>query len=203
MDTSRLSQGEMIAGIAAVVLFVSMFLGWYSAGSGLSDAEREQAEQAIELADEQGVEVPDAARDALDDDGISVNAWQSFDFTDLILMLAVIAAIALVAVAATATQVNLPVALSAIVAGIGGLALLLVLYRLINPPADGIDRSIGIFIGLIATAGVAYGGWRAMEEEGTSFSDQADRVQGGGTGGGGAPPPPPPPQQPPPSGPAA
>ena len=35
----------------------------------------------------------------------------------------------------------------------------------------------GVFLGLIASAGIAYGGWRAMEEEGTSFGDQADRIQ--------------------------
>ncbi len=34
-----------------------------------------------------------------------------------------------------------------------------------------------MFLGLIASAGIAYGGWRAMEEEGTSFGDQADRLQ--------------------------
>ena len=37
----------------------------------------------------------------------------------------------------------------------------------------------GIFLGLIAAAGVAYGGYRAMQEEGASFSDTADRLSGG------------------------
>ncbi|HYH62800.1 MAG TPA: hypothetical protein VD766_13110, partial [Solirubrobacterales bacterium] len=167
----------MIAAIAAIVLFVSMFFAWYSA-PGISDEQRERAEEAIELAEESGVEVPQGARDALDADAPSANAWESFDFTDLILMLAILAALALAAIAATSTQVNLPVAMSALVTGLGALATLLVLYRLIDPPADGIDRAFGIFIGLIAAGGIAYGGWRAMEEEGTSFGDQADRFGG-------------------------
>ena len=49
-----------------------------------------------------------------------------------------------------------------------------------------VSRKIGVFLGLIAAVGIAYGGWRAMQEEGTSFGDQADRV------GGDNPPPPPP-----------
>ena len=32
-------------------------------------------------------------------------------------------------------------------------------------------REIGVFLGLIASAGIAYGGWMAMQEEGTSFQD--------------------------------
>ena len=30
MDTSRIGQGQMIAAVAAIVLFVVMFLSWYS-----------------------------------------------------------------------------------------------------------------------------------------------------------------------------
>ena len=82
----------------------------------------------------------------------------------------------------------------------------LTIFWIISPPDGGAAfastsaASIGVFLGLIAAAGVAYGGWMAMQEEGASFSAQADRL-----GGGDAPPPPPPPPAPPPSaaGPAA
>ena len=101
-------------------------------------------------------------------------------------------------IAANATSVNTPVAISAITTGLGILSVLLILYRIIDPPGSGdipdgfdigISRGIGVFLGLIAAGGIAYGGWRAMEEEGTSFGDQADRFSGGG--GGTSPPPPP------------
>ena len=62
-------------------------------------------------------------------------------------------------------------------------------------------RKIGVFLGLIAAAAVAVGGYMAMQEEGTSFSDEAGRFGGGGDAGTGAPPPPPPPSNPPPSNP--
>lgn len=198
MDTSRLGQGQMIAAVAAAALFIIMFLSWYSVGGELEDRVDEEIERleaqgvpddVIEQAREQAESAVDAAGDT------TANAWQAFDIIDLFLLLTILAALTLAAISATATRVNLPVALSSIVAGLGGLATLLVLYRLIDPPAEGIDRSFGIFLGLVATAAIAYGGWRAMEDEGTSFSDQADRPQGPGTGGGGTgggtPPPPP------------
>ena len=129
------------------------------------------------------------------------NAWEVFGGIDIVLFLAAVAGIALALMAATQSQANIPVALSAITAGLGVLAALLVLFRIISPPDGGfgdvidVGRSVGVFLGLIAAAGIAYGGWTAMQEEGTSFSDQADRLQGSGD----APPPPPPP----PAGPAA
>ena len=107
----------------------------------------------------------------------------------------------------------LPVAVSALTAGLGILSFVFVLFSIINTPSEGpidLDREIWVFVGVVLTAGIAYGGWMGMREEGTSFGEQADRVQdrasgpGDGTTGGGpagpgdsAPPPPPPP--PPPS----
>ena len=57
------------------------------------------------------------------------------------------------------------------------MAVVLILFRIISPPDFGasdfgvdldVGRSIGVFLGLIAAGGVAYGGWVAMQEEGTS-----------------------------------
>jgi hypothetical protein len=106
-----------------------------------------------------------------------------------------------------------PISMNAIVAALGGLAVLLILYRIIDPPGGGGDFSgvevdvtlkLGIFLGLLAAAGIAYGGYSAMREEGATFGDAADRLGGGGgqppAGGPPPPPPPPPAQQPPPPG---
>ena len=48
------------------------------------------------------------------------------------------------------------------------------------------NTNVGVFLGLIAAIGVTFGGWLAMQEEGTSFADEADRFRGGGSGAGGA-----------------
>ena len=39
-----------------------------------------------------------------------------------------------------------------------------------------VDREFGVFLGLIAAAAIAYGGWRSMQEEGTTFGGEADRL---------------------------
>ena len=63
------------------------------------------------------------------------------------------------------------------------LSTVLVLYRIIDPPADCAAREFGVFLGLIAAAAVAFGGWLAMQEEGDLFGDEAGRFGGGGDAG--------------------
>ena len=128
----------------------------------------------------------------------------------IFLMLAIVVAIGVAVIRLTDADVEPPVSMNAIVAGLGGFAVLLILYRIVFPPDFGsfggvsVDATLkfGIFLGLIAAAGIAYGGYSAMREEGATFGGEADRLGGGPPppAGGSAPPPPPPPpgQQPPP-----
>ena len=116
-----------------------------------------------------------------------------------------IAAIGLALISGSEGDVGLPVAASSIVTGLGAIAVLIIIISIISPPDLGVDlsgtgidhtRKIGVWLGLIAAAGIAYGGWRAMQEEGTSFGGEADRFRGApdeGTSAGPPPPPPPPP----------
>lgn len=165
MDTSRLERGELIAGVSGVVLLITMFLfSWFEVPGELG-----------ELADVAGVDT-------------GFNAWQSFDFIDLVLFVTVVAAIGIAVEKAMGIGANLPVAGSALVAGLGILSLVLVGYRVLDPPED-LDRAIGLWIGLLAVIGIVYGGWMGMQEEGTSFSGEADRLSSRDD----APPPPPPP----------
>ncbi len=179
MDFSRVRTGELIAGISGVALFIFSFFSWF----GVS---------APDIEAPAGIQFDVASFEE------SANAWESFDFIDIVLLLAVIAAVGLMVLSASQASVNLPVAASAITAGLGILATLLVLYRVIDPPDFGVEgldvgRKIGVFLGLIASAGIGLGGWMAMQEEGTTFSGEADRF-GGGQGPSEPPPPPPPPQ---------
>jgi hypothetical protein len=101
--------------------------------------------------------------------GFNVNAWESFSYTDLILFITGVSAIALALIAANDADVGLPVALSSVVAGLGALATLLVLFRIFNTPGEGnvdVGRQIGIFLGLIACGAITYAGYLGMQEEG-------------------------------------
>jgi hypothetical protein len=178
MDPDRLRTGELIAGIAGVLLFIVMFFGWF----GLPDVETGVPGLTAEgLAEAAGVDT-------------TANAWQAFDFIDLVLLVTIVIAVGLAVAAMAAQTVALPVAASALTAGLGILSTLLILYRIIDPPEEA-TREFWVFVGLVLAGAIAYGGWRAMQEEGTSFGAEADRVRGRGE-----PPPPPPPSS---QGPAA
>jgi hypothetical protein len=62
-------------------------------------------------------------------------------------------------------SVSYPVAGSAVTAGFGAVALVLIAYRLINPPGGGdVDLEIGAWLGLIAAAGITVGGYLGVQD---------------------------------------
>lgn len=183
MDVDRLSLGEKIAGASAVLLFIFMFFDWFkvdvSDGSGLFSV------------------------------SFGGSAWDALDVIPIILMLAIIAAIAVAVIRLTDAVFEPPVSMNAVVAILGAISVLLILYRIISPPSAGeitgidVNPALGIFLGLLAAVGITYGGYRAMQEEGTSFGDLGDQFSNRGGPGTGhtqqppsstTPPPPPPPQ---------
>jgi uncharacterized membrane protein YhaH (DUF805 family) len=196
MELDRLSMGEKISAGSAILLFVFMFFDWF------------------------GVKVPTEGFSGSLPGGES--AWDVLDVIPIFLMAAIVVALAVAVIRLTDADIEPPFSLNTLVAVLGGLAFVLILYRIISPPdfADfgnvPVETTLkfGIFLGLIAAAGIAYGGYSAMREEGMTFGDAADRLSGGGGGGappGGSglqtPPPPPPvgaqdpgPQAPPPRG---
>jgi hypothetical protein len=97
--------------------------------------------------------------------GQNATAWQAFSVVDLVMAAAAVAAISVAIVSLGRLSVSYPVAGSAMTAGFGGLALLLIAYRLINPPGSGdVDREVGAWLGLIAAAGITLGGYLGMQE---------------------------------------
>lgn len=190
MEVDKLSTGEKVSAVSAVLLFIFMFFDWF--GVKVSG-------------------VPGFSGDITGSGGGS--AWDALDVIPIFLMLAIVVAIGVAVIRLTDADLEPPISLNAIVAALGGLAVLLILYRIVSPPDFGsfggvtVDATLkfGIFLGLISAAGIAYGGYSAMREEGATFGDAADRLSGGGTpppppAAGQQPPPPPPPpsQQPPP-----
>ncbi len=186
MDVNRLTQGEKIAGASAVLLFIFMFFDWfsYSVSGG-----------AFTISS-------------------GGNAWDTLDFIPIVLLVTVIATIANAAIEASESDVETPVHGATVVTVLGAISVLLILFRIIDPPGSSVggvsvDVSIefGIIISFLAAAGIAYGGYRAMQEEGVTFGDAADSLSGGAGGGPSAspppPPPPPPPASPPPPPPSA
>jgi hypothetical protein len=179
----KLSPGEKIAGGSAILLFVFMFFDWF------------------------GVEVSGVGGFSGSVPGAGGSAWDALEFIPIILVIAIVAALVMAGLRLADSTAEPPVPMSTVVTVLGVISVLLILFRIVDPPSFdsfggvSIDAtlSVGIFLGLIAAGGIAYGGYSTMREEGITFGDAADRLSSGS----GSPPPPtsaatppPPPQQP-------
>lgn len=185
MDVDRLNTGEKIAGVSAVLLFIFMFFDWF------------------------GVEISGENGSVSFGSGGGGSAWDALDFIPFVLLVTIVIALVNVFLRLSDSDYEPPISLNVAVAVLGGISALLVLYRVISPPDFGsfggvtveATREFGLFLGLAAAIGIAFGGYKGMQEEGTSFGDTADRLSSGGnpppppSSGGTPPPPPPPPSQ--------
>ena len=130
MDTSRMSQGQMIAAAAGVLLIIFLFLPWL------------------------GVEGAD-----------NLSGWQSSNTFDVFLLITAVVAIA-AALTAGGGGIALPgVTMNGAAAVLGIVGTIVLLWLLIFDFPDGFDRKIGIFLALIAVAGIAFGSYSAAQED--------------------------------------
>jgi hypothetical protein len=158
-----LSRGEKIAAVSAALLFVLIFFfTWF------------------------GVEVTGVGGFS-GSTGEGGSAWDTLDLIRFVLLLTVI--VALVMAGQRLADTKLPVPMSVLVTMLGTISVLLILFRIVDPPTltsfggVSIDATlkVPIFLGLIAAGGIAYGGYTTMQEEGITFADAADRLSTGGS----------------------
>jgi hypothetical protein len=139
LDPNRLSQGQLVAALAAIALFIISFLPWF----GISDALQVQGTTIDE----------------------SYSIWEApgntFDFFLLILVLVAVVPPALALLGGGGEGGPLAPIATALLGGVGTL---MIIFMLFDPPAD-FDRKVGLFLGLIACAAVAVGGYLSMQEE--------------------------------------
>ncbi len=139
MEVDGIRRGELLAAASAIALLLIMLLfDWYGVehrGFGVGGHH-----------------------------GRGGDAFESFSFIDLFLLGTAVFAIVVAALSANDPRANTPVALSAITTLLGGLSVLLILFRIIDTP-HGLDRRLGVWLGLIAAFGILYGAWRAIQEQ--------------------------------------
>jgi hypothetical protein len=175
VDVNRLSRGEQIAGIAAVLLLIDMFLNWY--GANLND-------QLAQAAKRFGVDT-------------HVNAWQAFSTTDILIFVACVVTLVMVGVKVMGSEV--PVSLPMIAAALGGFTTLIILWRIVNQPGDNdaVNVDYGAYIGLVLAAAMTYGAIQSGEGLELPAAAAAPAAAGAGAVGDPAPPPPAPDPAPP------
>ncbi len=156
MDLGRLSNGEKIAGVSAILLFVFMFFHWF--GVKLSNTSNLLfAIQSIEP---------------------GKSAWEVLDYIPIFLVVTIIATLSVAALRLMNAVRRTPIPVNAVVAILGLVSALLILFRIVAPPVFYTEATITsegavqfpIFLALLAAAGIAFGGYLAMREEGISLS---------------------------------
>lgn len=153
----RLSNGEKVASAAAILLFVFTFFHWFGV-KAVNTSNLLFAIQAV---------------------GPGKSAWEALDYTPIVLLVTVIATLAVGAMRLTNVAKRTPAPLNALVTALGIVSVLLILYRIADPPVFYTEPTITfegaaqlpIFLALFAAAGIACGGCLAMREEGRSSRD--------------------------------
>jgi hypothetical protein len=142
--TGRLSQGQIIAAVGAVVLLIAMFLPWIGVSGPSIPA---------------GIPVPSGVSTSTTE-----NVWKGSTLDIYLLITVIVAALpALLALTDAAEEFSF---VSAATFLLGVVAVILVAaYLTVDFPGHGAERKIGAFIGLGAAIVVAFGGFRAMQEE--------------------------------------
>lgn len=137
MDANRLSQGQLIAAVAAIALFIISFLPWFS--------------------------VPTLASVTGTGGAENQNMWEFENPLDIYLLIVILVALVPAALGMMGDRADAPMASMAttLLAGVGAL---LIFYQLFDH-GDGVSVKIGMILGLIATGAIAAGGYLSMQED--------------------------------------
>jgi hypothetical protein len=143
MNLARVRRTDWLAGIGGLVLLGSLWLKWY--GFDLSRGD-------LQLLNDR---VPE------------ITAWQAFSYTDILLAIFALLAIGVPVSSALARRPAKPVAFTVLASCGGVLAVLLVLYRIVNQPGsnDVVTVKLGAWIGLAGAILTLVGSWLAMADE--------------------------------------
>jgi hypothetical protein len=145
-------RADLIAGASGLVLLIVIFLiPWFGASAAADEALREAQEVTQQFG---GGNVKELDLDQ--------TAWEAFELIRFVLLAAALAGIVSGAAMLAQPGRHSTSGPAAVTAGLGMLATLLVLYRVIDPPGDA-SREIGLFVGFFASLGVAVGGWLGLD----------------------------------------
>lgn len=151
LDPARLRQGEILAGVAGLILLVVLFaVPWY----GLS-----------------GTFAPTAASLGLP---TTSTGWDGLTTIRWLLLLTALAALALALAQAACRGPALPACLGVVVIVLGFISTVALIVRVgldLPGPSHVVERRAGAFIGLAATALILVGGYRSLRQEGVLERD--------------------------------
>jgi hypothetical protein len=164
MNLGRLNSGEKISSVSAILLFALMFFHWF----GVKAVNTSNLLFAVQAG------------------GPGKSVWEALDFIPVCLVLTIVITLAVAALRLTTPTRRPSIPLNALVAVLGVASMLMILYRIIDPPVFDVVPTITyegaaqlpIFLALMAAAGIAFGGGWAMREEGIGTSSRPDQRRG-------------------------
>lgn len=155
MRLSRLRSGETLALAGAVALAVLLAFDWFF------------------------LSTPDA-RVGQHESGIRSLGW----FAELLLAVAILLALALAFFTVTQRATAVPITLAVFTTLFGALAVATIALRLVFQPSLGVDAGnadveveLPAYLGLLAAAAIAAGGWRTLADERIDAGESIDQTE--------------------------
>jgi len=96
-----------------------------------------------------------------------VTGWGALTVIDVLIALIALPAVLVPITSLAAKGPSLPVAVAVLGSAFGGLAVALVLFRLIDAPADGLEPRYGLYVALAASIVAWVGSWLSLRDEST------------------------------------
>jgi hypothetical protein len=141
----RIRVGALVSATSALALLVIMFATeWYGVA---------------------GAPDPSAVRPAV---STAENAWHGLTVTRWVLLATIVASVGAVVLHASQRQHGNKTDTSLVVAALGGLSAILLVYRVLivlPAPTRVVDQKLGAFLGLLCALGIAWGGYEAIREQ--------------------------------------
>jgi hypothetical protein len=140
VDANRLSQGQLVAAVAAIALFIVSFLPWFSAGAAVTVG---------------GTTIGGS---------VDRNMWEAENPLDIYLLIVILVALTPAVLTLLGGGSDAPLApfATTLLAGVGTI---LIFYQLFDHFGSGVSIKIGLILGLIATAAITVGGYLSMQED--------------------------------------
>jgi hypothetical protein len=160
-DISRLRRADQIVGGAAIAFFIVLFFfKWYGVSSNVGAVS--------------GLNI-----------NVTRSGWDTFTNSRWIWIITIIVGLGSVVLVAAQRKLELPLQPGVIVAGLGALSTIFILYRIVHHPTASasfgsfhasVGIKLGIWLGLIAAMALTYGGYLQMQAEGTSLADVREQA---------------------------
>jgi hypothetical protein len=95
----------------------------------------------------------------------TLTGYQALTVVDVLLTLIALLALSLAVLQATQDTPAKPVAAGVLSVVFGAIGVLLVVFRLVDSPSDGLEVRGGAWLGLVAAIAITVGGWRSLAAE--------------------------------------